>query len=700
MCLEDHESSEELVASLLSNGHWHVPAIASYLMVPEDDVLRVFDGVLKLAVGEMITHGGASVDSVADKFRIDLNYLLGRIKEWNLASSLSDEVDNFGRSKTPMIDKMAVNLRRIEYSVAEITAALGSNTWRILRALDETLKTEWPLMITGGMKPAALAKREGLASAETIYQKLRKWGHGDLLSSKHIHDHKTRIAHSIEEDRKKALTIRDLFDDGKNLDKIKMMTGSSISFIRKTLSSQLASRIVECRGQKMSWTAVGKALGTSGRSARRWAAELGIEPYKVVDLTNIPASKTGETRELFSDNRSIRETAKAVKLPQREVCELVRSDLESELIAHFTDGGTQGEIATMIDVTREMVSGLMKDWDLASHSRLTHVKHELNSDAVLLRAYNLATFEDIGREFSVSAGIISHVVRAKGFPVIPSPVLRARVDGDSCLHLSDTLQDVLTGELLADGHLRLSHQTGHSPDDRVFPSLAEYSKSIQTAKEFQSMETLANHDLQQLNKRFRDCVETIIGMPNASFILPQAEIGEAWTRHVSECFVKEGLPAKVFEFVDRVSGDKRIEVRTESVIQLGALRGDWYKGHKIVPRNIEITPDTLLHLHMGDGCTDKDMIVISTHSFNVDDVKFLVIRLREDAGVHAMPKRTNRPSIAWQGEMQHGIGIYRTADMQRYLEFIGQASPRSVKIAKRVYPWKFDRTLRKRDIVE
>lgn len=77
-------------------------------------------------------------------------------------------------------------------------------------------------------------------------------------------------------------------------------------------------------------------------------------------------------------------------------------------------------------------------------------------------------------------------------------------------------------------------------------------------------------------------------------------------------------------------------------IELSSLRGKWYRKHngktvKVVPKNLEITPTTLLFWYLGDGClvrrkNDENRvptIVMATNCFSKEDIALLIEKLKE-----------------------------------------------------------------------
>ena len=78
----------------------------------------------------------------------------------------------------------------------------------------------------------------------------------------------------------------------------------------------------------------------------------------------------------------------------------------------------------------------------------------------------------------------------------------------------------------------------------------------------------------------------------------------------------------------------------------------WYpNGTKIVPKDIEFTPQTLANWHMGDGEYDPSTgrVAFSVNSFTTSDVEFIVDSLSEILGVspkiYPVRSQNNQPKI-------------------------------------------------------
>ena len=73
------------------------------------------------------------------------------------------------------------------------------------------------------------------------------------------------------------------------------------------------------------------------------------------------------------------------------------------------------------------------------------------------------------------------------------------------------------------------------------------------------------------------------------------------------------------------------ELRTKVSSSFTKIRNLWYpKGKKVVPKNLLLTPDTVLHWYLGDGNLDNSNgIFLCTDSFFLSDLDFLINLFKE-----------------------------------------------------------------------
>lgn len=82
---------------------------------------------------------------------------------------------------------------------------------------------------------------------------------------------------------------------------------------------------------------------------------------------------------------------------------------------------------------------------------------------------------------------------------------------------------------------------------------------------------------------------------------------------------------------ERNNGKKQFRTRTSCNVSFSELREKWYiNGVKVVPKDLELTAEMSLHWFLGDGTLDgSGVILISTCNFLKEDVDFLVEKLNK-----------------------------------------------------------------------
>lgn len=106
------------------------------------------------------------------------------------------------------------------------------------------------------------------------------------------------------------------------------------------------------------------------------------------------------------------------------------------------------------------------------------------------------------------------------------------------------------------------------------------------------------------------------------------------------------------------------------------FRERWYKnGRKIIPRDINLSPITIVNWYLSDGKLDKDdMIILYTESFSKEDVEWLSSCLNKATGIVSYPHKNER---------KHWIIKVRAAESEIFLNYIKES-----KI--RCFNYKFD----------
>lgn len=136
---------------------------------------------------------------------------------------------------------------------------------------------------------------------------------------------------------------------------------------------------------------------------------------------------------------------------------------------------------------------------------------------------------------------------------------------------------------------------------------------------------------------------------------------EKWTRKIQRDFKKFGIVSNTLEQTQEAKTMKKtgqqfplsemIKLSTKFYEEFILFRKRWYpNGFKIVPKDIELTPQLLANWHMGDGEFDTNTrrVALAVNAFSLLDVQFLINKLKEfriESKNH--PKRTqgNQPRI-------------------------------------------------------
>ena len=199
------------------------------------------------------------------------------------------------------------------------------------------------------------------------------------------------------------------------------------------------------------------------------------------------------------------------------------------------------------------------------------------------------------------------------------------------LHAGDKLYEILEGELLGDGSLRVN--------GRLSAYYRHWSK-------------------------YPEYLKWLFGLLE--------EQGADWNgRITAREVIFEGYRSRVYH------------AATYSYRELGELQRKWYpNGKKIVPKDIKLTPTVLAHWHLGDGHLHKErkngaswnQVSIATQSFTKEDVELLVDKLAS-IGVHANVNK-------YKGYI---ISFASKKDIRRFFAYMGDCPP----AIKEVYGYKW-----------
>jgi len=123
------------------------------------------------------------------------------------------------------------------------------------------------------------------------------------------------------------------------------------------------------------------------------------------------------------------------------------------------------------------------------------------------------------------------------------------------------------------------------------------------------------------------------------FAIEQSYAHRDWVYWLSDLFKAQGIEVGKASLREKISFGKKIvlcSLKTHSYKEFNFLREKWYPdGVKIVPRDINLTPRTVLHWHLGDGCfthpekvsSAQGRVYFSTQGFSEEDRDILQDKL-------------------------------------------------------------------------
>jgi hypothetical protein len=251
--------------------------------------------------------------------------------------------------------------------------------------------------------------------------------------------------------------------------------------------------------------------------------------------------------------------------------------------------------------------------------------------------------------------------------------------------ISSYLLEVITGELLGVGCLGLQMK-----DEKDFLNDLKSEKYYEYVSFLRS---LLQSPIRQITsiliENFNNAVEYISSFPTAQFRMHVGIKSKSWIDYQSSLFVNEGYSANVFmrdKKIPTIESDKTTGFDTSSSVQLFELYAIWYPDNKkILPPNLNITPNVLLHWYIGDGSFGPHSFYLSTQNFTKIEVRKLSELLKRDADV-----------ISTVHEHKDGFILtmsLKKDNIERFFNFTEKANSTALEIAKQTFPWKFDKNL-------
>ncbi|MFX0091556.1 MAG: hypothetical protein ACFFBD_07310 [Candidatus Hodarchaeota archaeon] len=277
--------------------------------------------------------------------------------------------------------------------------------------------------------------------------------------------------------------------------------------------------------------------------------------------------------------------------------------------------------------------------------------------------------------------------------------------------LSPHLQQVLEGELLGDGSLTMTSNPNPNPV-RNPPSDDIFINALDDLQWF-SWVNVKVDNLENAVPLFNKTRTILSHLNGAHFQLTMVPYASQWIEYVATQFREDGYYVNIYpsEWIDK-DGVRHpmISLQTESSLNLSKELLKWYDLVKGVPWNFNLTPTSLLHWMMGDGSFGNE-ILFMTQSFHLTEVMRLALQLRRKVGI--------KTTLVWRPN-KHKFGSSELLEPEqlaqldpnrywlikaptdpssrtKFLDYLDQAP--GIETARRVFPWKFSKDIRKQDCV-
>ncbi|MHA2104379.1 MAG: hypothetical protein ACW981_13210 [Candidatus Hodarchaeales archaeon] len=139
-----------------------------------------------------------------------------------------------------------------------------------------------------------------------------------------------------------------------------------------------------------------------------------------------------------------------------------------------------------------------------------------------------------------------------------------------------------------------------------------------------------------------------------------------------------------------------ITLETSASVQLFEIFNRIYNKSKIIPSNLKLTPDMVLHWYTGDGYYSKYQIFLYTNNFSKTEVDLLGNFLETSCNINVKIYSTTDKRVP--DSQYFYIVISSNINVTNFLKFIEKSNPISLSKAKSIFLWKFTPAL-KREII-
>ena len=515
---------------------------------------------------------------------------------------------------------------------------------------------------------------------------------------------------SVEFERDIRQRAIGLFKQNTRIPEIAKLLGISRVRVLKCLPDEvIQQRIDELRRQELSYSKIGEVLGINRKTIAKRAkiyreqVDTMIEMFQNGDPVNqiahkfsirpkqvtarIPDSiKQARVDELYQQNLSVNKISEKLGIARKSVKNWVKKynlkrpdlSLEKEKIEklYLNPQLSMKDIAKELNLSERTVFRRIKAYGIQQKQPRKIIDQELTRK-IITDHLHLQGMKPLAKKYGLTRTAVRKILVKAGVNILSSmktSKLKAHLTGRFLLPISNDLSEILNGELLGDGGVYCQSAKYGS----------KWKKTINGYKiALHKLKPLNVTDLSKAVKEYNELSKTVLEAKIATFQLHKSKDEIDWVYFLAQKFEQNKHPVKIRH-------KNTVYLWSNASVQLYKLYQKWYPdGKKIVPRDLKLTPQTVLHWYIGDGSYIKginDRICLYTLCFDKNDNNFLSDLLSNEVEV---PVKVWRTRDYRTSKIYYCLNITRSHNIRKFLEYLGSAPEDSLSLAKDLFPWKF-----------
>lgn len=360
---------------------------------------------------------------------------------------------------------------------------------------------------------------------------------------------------------------------------------------------------------------------------------------------------------------------------------------------YLMQGKKVGEIANILGVGESTIKLWIKKNDLEKYwvSKVDTSVSDEKKAKIFSTFIKLKGIVDLEKKFHIYHENIKKILNEVNFKVFKGSTIRKAwdaINGETFRPINSEVKEMMDGMMLGDAHIEVMLKTVE-PQISDLPTFNDLEKAISDIKYLQ---TTTDQDWTRLSAIYNNAMKVIEEYPTARFNLGKALLETNWLNTVSEKLIKNNYPTYI-------SKNETIKLTSKSTFQMFEQRQRWYpNGTKIVPRNLKMTSNVALGWFVDDGTLTKYQVRFATDCFTKAENEFLGCQLYKEAQIETHIYEHKDPR--YPGKIYYSLYISKEENLNKFFSYLEKADKDLLDSAKKEFPWKFDRDLKKKDVIK